>query len=355
MDGDAERGGGRDGVGTRWSRALGLPSLQEDVAQIDVAIRECLSSDTPLLDAVLAHVMASEGKRMRSVLTLCAAYTGGCPPRPETVRRVAMAAAAIELVHAGTLCHDDVIDDADLRRGLMSAKRRWTNSVAVIAGDFLLARASALVAVLGHRQSGVMAEALGAICRGQMIEMSQVFDVSRTEDVYLESIAGKTAALLVASCRLGAIEGGLDATSAEALEAFGHHLGVLFQITDDILDLDGNAEALGKPACNDLINGVYTLPTIRALQEHDALRAMLGGPLTPDDAVEARDMVEEAGGLRYARVRADWHAQAAQSALDRVQRSGEAAVGALGRLLGFVHERALAPSAEQPPAPRGEA
>jgi geranylgeranyl pyrophosphate synthase len=327
-------------AGRRWSGLLGLPSLLDDVKHVDTVIGACVDDGASLLDAVLTHVLSSGGKRMRPVLTLCAAYTAGRPLGPEATQRVAKAAAAVELVHVGTLCHDDVIDDSDLRRGRPSAKQQWTNSVAVIAGDFLLARSSALVAELGSRESRVLADALGAICRGQMLEMSQLFDISRTEDVYLESIAGKTAALLVAGCRLGAIEGGADPRSVDALETFGHHLGVLFQITDDILDIEESTEALGKPACNDLITGVYTMPTIHALREHEDLRELLGQPLTARKAAKVRDLVDAVGGVRYARSRAEWHAGAALEALGDVRVADEGALRALGGLVRFVQQQA---------------
>jgi geranylgeranyl pyrophosphate synthase len=185
-----------------------------------------------------------------------------------------------------------------------------------------------------------------------MIEMSHMFDISHAEDVYFASISGKTAALLVAACSLGAIEGGLGLTSTKALEEFGYHLGVLFQITDDILDLEGSVETLGKPACNDLINGVYTLPTIQALREDSALRSMLGRPLSPDDAAEARDMVAEAGGLRYARERSEWHAVAAKRALERIRTPDTSSVQALTQLVDHVRSKMLGSSANRQPAQR---
>ena len=150
---------------------------------------------------------------------------------------------------------------------------RWGNLVAILAGDFLLARASEIAASLGTEVAGLLAATIGRLCEGQVRELAQTFDVTRTEEAYLTSIAGKTAALMATACRIGAITAGLDRPGVEALTAYGEQVGMVFQIVDDILDVVATDEELGKPAGNDLVEGVYTLPVIRALAVGRVVRA----------------------------------------------------------------------------------
>ena len=178
---------------------------------------------------------------------------------------------AVELVHLGSLYHDDVIDEAETRRGVPSVNARWSNIVAILAGDYLLARASALAASLGAPVAALLAETIGELCRGQVLELQHLFDVDRTEEIYFSAIGGKTAALFATACRIGGMVAEVDGPTLDALTEFGHHLGVCFQIVDDVLDVTGSDASLGKPAGNDLIEGVYTLPVILAL-DRDARR-----------------------------------------------------------------------------------
>src|SRR5947209_10342412 len=157
------------------------------------------------------------------------------------------------------------MDEARTRRDVESVNARWGNLVAILAGDFLLARASEIAASLGTEVAGLLATTIGRLCEGQVLELSQAFDVGRNEEAYLCSIAGKTAALMATSCRIGAITAGLPRPAVDALTGFGQRVGMVFQIVDDILDVVATEEELGKPAGNDLVEGVYTLPVILAL------------------------------------------------------------------------------------------
>jgi heptaprenyl diphosphate synthase len=229
----------------------------------------------------------------------------------------------VELVHLGSLYHDDVMDEARTRRNVDSVNARWGNLVAILAGDFLLARASEIAASLGTEVAGLLAATIGRLCEGQVLELSQAFDVDRTEDAYLSSIAGKTAALMATACRIGGLTTGAPRPAIEALTTYGQRLGMVFQIVDDILDVVATDQELGKPAGNDLVEGVYTLPVIRALAHDEAgqtLRRLLGGPL---DAVA----VDEVRAL----VRADG---AVASALDVARRYAAEAALQLGHLTG---------------------
>jgi len=173
-------------------------------------------------------------------------------------------AVAVELVHLGSLYHDDVIDEASTRRGVESVNHRWSNIVAILAGDFLLARASSLAASLGVEVAGILADTIGRLCQGQVLELQRLYDVNRDEAAYFGSIAGKTASLMATACRIGAIVGGLDRPTVESLTEYGRHVGMIFQIVDDILDLTATDEELGKPS-GDGKNGDGGAPVPRSV------------------------------------------------------------------------------------------
>ena len=187
--------------------------------------------------------------------------------------------AAVELVHVGSLYHDDVIDEAETRRGVPSVNARWSNIVAILAGDYLLAQASSLAASLGADVAGLLAATIGELCRGQVLELQHLFDVTRTEESYLSSIEGKTASLMATASRIGAMVSNVSADSLDALTQFGHHLGMCFQVVDDVLDVTRTEAELGKPTGNDVHEGVYTLPVIYAVARSEELRSLLGRKL----------------------------------------------------------------------------
>jgi heptaprenyl diphosphate synthase len=206
----------------------------------------------------------------------------------------------VELVHLGSLYHDDVMDEALTRRGVESVNARWGNLVAILAGDFLLARASEIAATLGTEVAGLLAATIADLCEGQVRELTKIFDVGRSEQAYLEAIEGKTAALMSASCRIGALVAGLPRPSVEALTVYGQRLGMVFQIVDDVLDVVCTDEQLGKPSGNDLVQGVYTLPVIRAIAGAPDLQGLLGAPLDNATMNKARDVVRSNGAVSAA-------------------------------------------------------
>ena len=140
-------------------------------------------------------------------------------------------------MHLGSLYHDDVIDEAETRRGVPSVNARWSNIVAILAGDYLLAQASSLAASLGADVAALLAATIGELCRGQVLELQYLFDTDRTEESYLSAIEGKTASLMATSCRIGGMVSNVSADTLDALTQFGHHLGMCFQVVDDVLDV----------------------------------------------------------------------------------------------------------------------
>jgi heptaprenyl diphosphate synthase len=201
---------------------------------------------------------------------------------------------AVELVHLASLYHDDVMDEATMRRTVESVNARWGNLVAIVAGDFLLARSAEIAASLGTEIAGLLAHTLGQLCQGQVAEVRAAFSTERTEDHYFNAIAGKTAALMATSCRIGALTGGLPRVEVDALTTFGRCFGMLFQLRDDVLDVIGTEEELGKLPGQDLAEGIYTLPVLKALLDPAAgseLAPLLGKPLDQPERDKARAIV----------------------------------------------------------------
>jgi heptaprenyl diphosphate synthase len=313
---------------------LTLPTLEADLVRVEGALRRTVEAGDPFMTTVASHLVPAGGKRLRPALAVCVGGLGGGPGADEAVSDdVVLGACAVELVHLGSLYHDDVMDEARTRRNVESVNARWGNLVAILAGDFLLARASEIAASLGTEVAGLLAATIGALCEGQVRELSQAFDVGRTEDAYLTAIQGKTAALMATACRVGAITAGLDRPTVEAVTRYGGRLGMVFQIVDDILDVVATDEELGKPAGNDIVEGVYTLPVIRALASAETattLRALLRRHIEPDEVAEVRRLVRSNGAVPAAIDVAQRYAVEAVDALADVPRGpGVAALEAL--------------------------
>jgi heptaprenyl diphosphate synthase len=298
----------------RPAETLALAPLPDDLERVEVCLRESVRHTDRFLGDVASHLVEAGGKRIRPTLTLCAAYASTSGENPVTQDAIT-GAVACELVHLGSLYHDDVIDEAETRRGVPSVNARWSNIVAILSGDYLLARASALAASLGADVAALLADTIGELCRGQVLELQHLFDVDRSEEDYASAIEGKTAALFATSCRVGGMVSGVDASTLDALTRFGHHLGMCFQVVDDVLDLTATAEALGKAAGQDLVEGIYTLPVIYAIAEHPELAEMLRSPLDPTRVDEIRRLATEDGAVDAALAVARDHATKATEAL----------------------------------------
>jgi heptaprenyl diphosphate synthase len=247
-------------------------------------------SGDPFLDEVTGHLIAAGGKRLRPGLALAAATSG----REEASGDDLQGAVAVELVHLASLYHDDVMDEATMRRNVESVNARWGNLIAIVAGDFLLARSAEIAASLGTEIAGLLAHTLGQLCQGQVAEVRSAFSTARTEDHYFSAISGKTAALMATSCRIGALTGALPRRQVDALTTFGRCFGMVFQLRDDVLDVIGTEEELGKLPGQDLAEGIYTLPVLKALRDPDAgveLAPLLGRPLGQPERDKARAIV----------------------------------------------------------------
>jgi heptaprenyl diphosphate synthase len=197
-----------------------------------------------------------------------------------------------------------VMDEAETRRGVETVNARWGNLQAILAGDFLLSRASEIAASLGTEVAGLLARTIGWLCEGQIEELRHTYDVNRPEQSYLASIHGKTASLYGTAARIGGIVAGLDRPTIDALTEYGNAFGMVFQIVDDVLDLTATAEQLGKPAGHDMEEGVYTLPVLRTIANGrasgDELRELLGKPLDAAERDKALAIVRSDEGIEGA-------------------------------------------------------
>jgi heptaprenyl diphosphate synthase len=278
--------------------ALDLPWLPDALTRTEVRLRESVAAEDPYLTEIAGHLIGAGGKRLRPVLTMVAAAAGGVPVNEDIIT----GGISVELVHIGSLYHDDVMDEADTRRGVASVNARWGNLVAILSGDFLLSRASELAASLGTEVAGLLANTIGRLCEGQVGELKTAFSVDRSIAAYEASINGKTASLLSTAARIGGIVADLPRDQIDALTAYGDNYGMAFQLIDDVLDLVATDEELGKPSGNDLVEGVYTLPVIRALADGEIgpeLAPLLGSVIDSGTRDKARDMVRASDGIAY--------------------------------------------------------
>ncbi|MFM7322783.1 MAG: polyprenyl synthetase family protein [Armatimonadota bacterium] len=279
-----------------------LGPIGDDMRRVEECLACETTSDIGPVRTISGHTLLSGGKRLRPAVALLAARTVG---RHFPVHRATAAAAAVELIHMATLMHDDVVDAADERRGRPTAGSVFGNGITVLTGDFLLAKSIQLLTRDEENLHLVrlFADVTVAMAEGEVLQASVAGDLSIDRAVYEDVIERKTARFLAGCCEAGALLGGGDPAEAAALRAYGHHLGMSFQIADDLLDLTCDPAVTGKPRGTDLRDGRVTLPLIHALAQapavdRAALRVALGGEEIDDEAVEVVvDILRRAGAL----------------------------------------------------------
>ena len=276
--------------------------LTERLARVEVLLESHCRSRTPYVSRAAAHLMAAGGKRFRPLLVLLAAETGDHPD----AEQVLTAACVVELTHVASLYHDDVMDEADLRRGADTANARWDNHVAILTGDFLFGRSSELTADLGPDAVRIQAKTFTRLVEGQILETVKPEPGQDALEHYLEVVAGKTGSLIATSARYGAMFGGARPEVVEALHAYGEIVGASFQLSDDILDIASESDTSGKTPGTDLREGVPTLPVLMAQASTDPADArlldLLAADLTDDVLhAEALDLLRRHPALTQAR------------------------------------------------------
>jgi geranylgeranyl pyrophosphate synthase len=318
---------------------LGLGDLPARLQAVEESLVSSVSFPNDYLSSPAIRVIQGGGKRLRPSLVIAASLAGGAE---SGIERVIAGCCAVELVHVGSLVHDDVIDEASERRGVPTVNNRESISLAILVGDYLLARAGEHAASISAAVSKVLATTIGALCDGQSREMADLYNVNRGIDDFLLAIRGKTAALLSASCEIGALCGGLPDEVTFALSSFGTEFGMAFQIIDDILDLTSTTEAMGKPVGNDIREGVYTLPLLLALSDSagDEAKALLSNAIDDPSALDGiRVLLEREGKIKEAAEVARDYNQKALDALKGIPASPQ--VDGLARLPGEYFSWAL--------------
>ena len=265
------------------------PSIAMSMARVEKVLREAISNSDPLADATSRHLVEAGGKRIRPLLTLLAAHLGDAS-RAEVVQ----AAVVVELTHLATLYHDDVMDSAPYRRGAPTAHEVWGNTVAILTGDLIFARASILVSELGGRALEIQARTFERLCLGQLHETVGPRADEDPVEHYLSVIADKTGSLVAASGQLGAIFAGVPEEHQNVMLDYGEKVGIAFQLADDVIDVTGLKQVSGKSPGTDLREGVPTLPVLllrKAAARGDAtansVLELVDGDLSGDDALAA--------------------------------------------------------------------
>lgn len=286
---------------TAPSIGLAIPALAQALPRVEEEIRRmATSSSLPIVNEFSSRITAAGGKRLRSVLIL----SGTLALRGEIPSNAITSAACVELLHAGSLVHDDLMDNATERRGVRTVNDEWGVGPAVLIGDFMLARASqTALSDISPFAAEQLAGAVQDLVEGQVLEVLDLHNPDRTPANALRSIALKTGALFRVGCVLAAHCADADAATTARMAEYGSRFGLLFQILDDLLDLASTQLRLGKPVGNDLKQGVYTFPLVRIMNPElrallvaapdDVLRQLRGGPLVPETLAYCRELARE--------------------------------------------------------------
>lgn len=311
--------------------------VRDDLEQVREEMEQAITRDIPMLAIAARHLLAMKGKMFRPTLVLLSSHTAGTPKRDAVV-----VASVVEMVHLATLVHDDAVDHSMLRRGMPTINSLFSDQISVIMGDFLYSTAlTQLVALDNMPAIRALVDASTQMSVGELSQLSTIEPLSFSEDDYEFLIRSKTASLISAACRVGAMCGAT--AHVDALAEYGDALGMVFQITDDLIDYTEASETTGKPSGLDLREHKVTLPLIAALRSMSATERSRVNALfqvtdpAEDDVAEVARIVVERGGLDYARQRAAEYADRARSAL--LGLPATAARDALGAAIFYVMER----------------
>ncbi|MEX2620280.1 MAG: polyprenyl synthetase family protein [Egibacteraceae bacterium] len=320
--------------------------LRPGLDLVEERLQTTVASELPFAQEASRYLIDAGGKRFRPMLVLLAGMLAGADPTDD---RLVDAGVVVELVHLSTLYHDDVIDAADVRRGAPAAHVKWSNTVAILTGDFLLARASELSAALGVEVTRIMARTIADLCAGQIREVQGSLAardhgapvLEPTRDHYLTVIGEKTASLIAASCRLGAILSDQPAAAVETMTDYGWRLGMSFQLADDVLDVVGEPGESGKLPGTDLREGVRTLPVLLALETEgpaSRLPGLLADP-TDGNVAAALAILQDHPAIELARDSARLEAGMAKRALQGLTDADPGVLEALDYLADYAVDR----------------
>src|SRR5690554_277097 len=296
-------------------------TVADDFSRVNDLIIQRLASDVPMVEKIAQYIIESGGKRLRPLLVLLSSRA--CGYQGDDHLKLA---AVIEFLHTATLLHDDVVDTSDMRRGKSTANARWGNAPSVLVGDFLYARAFQMMVELESLPvMNVLSQATAVIAEGEVMQLMNIKNPDLTEEQYMVVIHNKTAMLFEASSHTGALLAHADQEAGTALRDYGKHLGLAFQLVDDVLDYLGDAEAMGKNVGDDLAEGKTTLPLIYAMangsdDERKLIRQAIrnGGR---DGLPQVLEIVKSSGAIEYTMTKAQDHARIALELAQRLPES----------------------------------
>ena len=313
--------------------------IGNELAQVEGEFKENLKSKVPLVSEIGEHLLLSGGKRFRPTILLLSAKLCGYQGR-----RQIQVASVIEFIHTATLLHDDVVDDAELRRGNESANSRWGSEASVLVGDFLLSKSFCLMVDDGDLKIlNAISRATTQMAEGEIQELMKTSDLSVTEGEYLSIVTNRTASLISATCQIGAILGGVDGKKEQALANFGMNLGIAFQFMDDTLDYTSTEKKFGKEIGIDLQGGKITLPLIHTLrscspsERGEVVNIVLSEGADERTFVSVMDLINRYGGIEYTLEKARGYIAKAKGNLDCFHPSREKT--ALLAMANYVVER----------------
>ncbi len=314
--------------------------IQDDLALVDKTFQERATSSLPLLNSASMHALASPGKRLRTAITLLSGKLNDY-----RLDKLVLLGVAYEMLHLATLIHDDIVDEAKTRRGNPTINALWGDKIAILLGDYYFAKTAGLIAdIEDPRIDHLFSDTVATVCEGTILEMMTAGSINLTVDTYYEKIKHKTACLIAACSKGGAIVSGASDRDIELLYDYGFHLGIAFQIIDDILDYTEDQSTIGKPVGNDLRQGMVTLPLIFALQDssqngyHQQVQDLLsGGTQKEEDIQKVVNWVVQGNGIKRAFMDAHAYGNKAREALYHFPPSPERDV--LDELIDFVLAR----------------
>ena len=276
-------------------------SIQPEMLAFNRAFKESLHSDVKLINTVIGYISRKKGKQLRPRLCLLAAKMCG-----ELTPHTYKAAALIEMIHVATLIHDDVVDEADLRRGWPSVNRIWKNKISILVGDFMFSKAlSNMITLRNFDALEILSTTAERLSQGEILQIEKALKKEMTEEIYYRMVGDKTASLFSASCEIGAITANATTEYQNSMKIFGEKLGIAFQIRDDLFDIMGTIDAIGKPVGFDVKKNMLTLPLIHMFEmvgndKKKSLQRKLKQHASRKDIRSIRILIELHGGIKYA-------------------------------------------------------
>ena len=276
-------------------------SIQPEMVEFNRSFKASLHSDVKLINTVIGYISRKKGKQLRPRLCLLTAKMSG-----ELTPHTYKAAALIEMIHVATLIHDDVVDEADLRRGWPSVNRIWKNKISILVGDFMFSKAlSNMIALKNFDALEILSSTAERLSQGEILQIEKALKKEMTEDIYYQMVGDKTASLFSASCEIGAITANANAEQQKAMAIFGEKLGIAFQIRDDLFDIMGTVDAIGKPIGFDVKKNMLTLPLIHMFEtvgdnKKKTLQRKLKKHASRKDFRAIGKLIETHGGIKYA-------------------------------------------------------